>query len=145
ITYGAEFNLNWQATDDLNMFAGVGLLKTKIQKYTENPSYVNHKLSNAPEYTLNAGGSYQLPAGFEVGANVNYTDSYYSSVSNSKNLRSNGYSQANAYVAYNFKQGRVTLYTENAFDSHEKTKIISGGYTTYQQPRVVGISAELRF
>ncbi|CPR18889.1 TonB-dependent receptor [Brenneria goodwinii] len=145
ITYGAEFNLNWQATDDLNVFAGVGLLKTKIQEYTGNPSYENNKLSRSPGYTLNVGGSYQFPAGFEIGANVNYTDSYYSSVSNSRDSKTSGYSQANAYIAYNFKHGRVTLYTENAFDSHEKTKIITGGYTTYQQPRVVGLSTELRF
>ncbi|WP_071524199.1 TonB-dependent receptor domain-containing protein [Providencia sneebia] len=145
ITYGAEFNLNWQANDDINLYAGVGLLKTKIKEYTENPSYENNKLSRSPSYTLNAGGSYQLPAGFEVGANMNYTDSYYSSVSNSRDSKTNGYSQANAYIAYNFKNGRVTLYTENAFDSHEKTKIITGGYTTYQQPRLVGISTELRF
>lgn len=145
ITYGAEFNLNWQATDDLNLFAGVGLLKTKIKEYTGNPSYENNKLSRSPGYTLNAGGSYQLPAGFEIGANVDYTDSYYSSVSNSRDSKTSGYSQANAYIAYNFKHGRVTLYTENAFDSHEKIKVITGGYTTYQQPRLVGLSTELRF
>ena len=27
----------------------------------------------------------------------------------------------------------------------QKTKIIDGGYTTYQQPRMVGISTELKF
>lgn len=145
ITYGAEFNLNWQATDDLNVFAGVGLLRTKIQEYTANSSYENHKLSRSPDFTLNAGGHYQLPAGFEIGANINYIDSYYSSVSNSSDSKISGYSQANAYIAYNFKHGRVTLYTENAFDSHNKIKIIDGGYTTYQQPRLIGLSAEVRF
>lgn len=145
VTYGLEFNLNWQATDDLNLFAGVGLLKTKIKKYTGNPSYENNKLSRSPGYTFNIGGHYTLPAGFEIGANVNYTDSYYSSVSNSKDSKTDGYSQANAYITYNFKHGSVTLYTENAFNSNEKTKIIDGGYTTYQQPRMVGLSTELRF
>ena len=145
VTYGVEFNLNWQATDDLNLFAGVGLLKTKIKEYTGNPSYENNKLSRSPGYTFNIGGHYTLPAGFEIGANVNYTDSYYSSVSNSKDSKTDGYSQANAYITYNFKHGSVTLYTENAFNSNEKTKIIDGGYTTYQQPRMVGLSTELRF
>lgn len=145
VTYGVEFNLNWQATDDLNLFAGVGLLKTKIKEYTGNPSYENNKLSRSPGYTFNIGGNYTLPAGFEIGANVNYTDSYYSSVSNSKNSKTNGYSQANAHITYNFKHGGITLYTENAFNSNEKTKIIDGGYTTYQQPRLVGLSTELRF
>ena len=145
VTYGVEFNLNWQATDDLNLFAGVGLLKTKIKEYTNNPSYKNNKLSRSPGYTFNIGSYYTLPVGFEIGANVNYTDSYYSSVSNSKDSKTNGYSQANAYITYNFKHGSITLYTENAFNSNEKTKIIDGGYTTYQQPRMVGLSTELKF
>lgn len=145
VTYGVEFNLNWQATNDLNLFAGVGLLKTKIKEFSGNPNYKNNKLSRSPGYTFNIGSYYTLPAGFEIGANLNYTDSYYSSVSNSKDSKTNGYSQANAYITYNFKHGNIKLYTENAFNSDKKTKIIDGGYTTYQQPRMVGISTELRF
>ncbi|MEX6001145.1 hypothetical protein AB6H14_01970 [Providencia vermicola] len=80
-----------------------------------------------------------------MGANVNYTGDYYSSVSNSKESKINAYSQANAYLAYNFKYGRVALYADNTFDSDKKVKVITGGYTTYQQPRVVGITAELKF
>ena len=145
VTYGVEFNLNWQATNDLNLFAGVGLLKTKIKEFSGNPNYKNNKLSRSPGYTFNIGSYYTLPAGFEIGANLNYTDSYYASVSNSKDSKTNGYSQANAYITYNFKHGNIKLYTENAFNSDKKTKIIDGGYTTYQQPRMVGISTELRF
>ncbi|WP_272667464.1 MULTISPECIES: TonB-dependent receptor [unclassified Providencia] len=145
ITYGAELNINWLATDELNLYAGLGLLKTKIKEYKENESYENNKLSRSPSYTLNLGGSYELPRGFEVGANVNYTGDYYSSVSNSKESKINAYSQANAYLAYNFKYGRVALYADNTFDSDKKVKVITGGYTTYQQPRVVGITAELKF
>ena len=145
VTYGVEFNLNWQATNDLNLLAGVGLLKTKIKEFSGNPNYKNNKLSRSPGYTFNIGSYYTLPAGFEIGANLNYTDSYYSSVSNSKDSKTNGYSQANAYITYNFKHGNIKLYTENAFNSDKKTKIIDGGYTTYQQPRMVGISTELKF
>lgn len=145
VTYGAEFNLNWLVIDDLNLSAAVGLLKTKIKEYKKNPSYNNNKLSRSPDHTLNIGANYKLPSGFEIGGNLNYTDSYYSSVSNSKASKTNGYSQANAYIAYNFKYGSFKLYTENAFDSNEKIKIIDGGYTTYQQPRMVGFTSELKF
>ncbi|OCG03066.1 TonB-dependent receptor [Gilliamella sp. wkB112] len=145
VTYGAEFNINWQAIEDLNLIAGAGVLKTKIKEYKKNPNYNNNKLSRSPALTLNLGTNYQLPSGFEIGANLNYTGSYYSSISNSKNSKSNGYSQANAYLAYNFKHGSVKLYTENVFDSDKKIKIIDGGYTTYQQPRLVGLSTELKF
>ncbi|OCG02256.1 TonB-dependent receptor [Gilliamella sp. wkB112] len=147
ITYGAEFNVEWQATQSLNLVSGIGLLKTKIKKYSENKSYNDNKLTRSPGYTINLGGYYTFPFGFETGVNTNFTDSYYSDASNNRASKINSYSQTNAYLAYNFKQGRIMLYADNIFNSRDKINTMSSSdkYTTYQQPRLIGVSAQINY
>lgn len=147
ITYGAEFNVEWQAMTNLNLVSSIGLLKTKIKKYNKSKSYINNQLTRAPGYTINLGAYYTFPIGFETGVNASFTDSYYSDPSNSKASKIDSYSQTNAYLAYNFKQGRVMLYADNIFNTHDKISIMSSSarYTTYQQPRQIGISAQINY
>lgn len=97
ITYGSEFNIEWQATPSLNLVSGVGLLKTKIKKYSKNKSYNDNKLTRSPGYTISLGGYYTFPFGFETGVNTNFTDSYYADASNNRASKINSYSQTNAF------------------------------------------------
>ena len=147
ITYGAEFNIEWQATQNLNLTTSLGLLKTKIEKYSDSKSYNGNKLTRAPGYTFNLGGYYNLPYGLETGLNASFVDSYYTDASNNRTSKIDSYYQANAYLAYNFKQGRIMLYADNVFNSHEKISLMSSSsrYSTYQQPRQVGISAQINY
>ena len=147
ITYGAEFNVEWQATQNLNLTTGLGLLKTKIKKYSDSKNYNGNKLTRAPGYTFNLGGYYNLPYGFETGLNASFVDSYYTDASNNRASKIDSYYQANAYLAYNFKQGRIMLYADNVFNAHDKISLMSSSsrYSTYQQPRQVGISAQINY
>ncbi|MDG2939788.1 TonB-dependent receptor [Bisgaard Taxon 10/6] len=148
-TYGAEINANWQATDEFQLYAGLGLLKTEIKKYP-NSRIEGNKLARSPSYTAVLGGRYMLPKGFEIGADMRFTNGYYSTYTNERAGKVEAYSQTNLYFAYNFKHGRIMLYADNVFDSRKIiTSTPATGATspdiTKQQPRVIGISTELKF
>lgn len=51
------------------------------------------------------------------------------------------------HLAYNFKQGRIMLYADNIFNSRDKINIMSSSdrYITYQQPRLIGVSAQINY
>ena len=72
-------------------------------------------------------------------------DSYYTDASNNRTSKIDSYYQANAYLAYNFKQGRIMFYADNVFNTHDKISLMSWSsrYSTYQQPRQVGISVQI--
>ncbi|WP_109432303.1 TonB-dependent receptor [Aggregatibacter segnis] len=146
-TYGAEFNLNWKASEQWNVYAALGLLKTKIKKYSAHRDYENKELSRAPNYTLSVGSNYRFSNGWEIGADARFTDGYYSNYANNATGKISAYAQTNAYLAYNFKQGRVTLFVDNLFNDRSAISVPSTvrGEAALLQPRLFGISTELRF
>ncbi|WP_439234871.1 TonB-dependent receptor [Lonepinella koalarum] len=147
ITYGAEFNVNWQATENWYLHAALGLLKTKIKRYDLSPSYAGNKLRRSPNYTLNLGTTYKWQQGWEIGVDAQFTDGYYSNNANDDFGKISSYSQTNAHLAYNFKQGRVMLFVNNVFNDRKITHVpfYNRLEAVSQQPRLYGISTEFRF
>ncbi|WP_386692770.1 MULTISPECIES: TonB-dependent receptor [unclassified Lonepinella] len=147
ITYGAEFNLNWKATENWNIYTALGLLKTKIKQYSTYPAYEGNKLSRSPSYTLRVGTNYTFPKGWEIGVDARFTDGYYSNYANNDIGKISSYSQTNAYLAYNFKHGRVMLFANNIFNDRSIMSVPSTARSESLelQPRLYGISTELRF
>jgi outer membrane receptor protein involved in Fe transport len=145
-TYGAEIGATWQPRWDFELFGNVGLLKTKIKKFSGS-GVEGHELGRAPAYTANMGAKYQFLKGWEVSTNVAFSDSYYSAYDNDSRGRIGSYWSANAQLAYTFAYGRATLFAQNLFDSERR--IMVGGndiYTaTQQRPRMVGAAVELNF
>jgi outer membrane receptor protein involved in Fe transport len=145
-TYGAEMGATWQPRWDFELFTNVGLLETKIKKFSGS-GVEGHELARAPAYTANMGAKYQLMAGLELSGNVAFSDSYYSQYDNDSRGHIGSYWSANTQLAYTFAYGRATLYAQNLFDS-ERRVMVSGNdvYTASQQrPRMVGAALELTF
>ncbi|MGR3808323.1 TonB-dependent receptor [Pasteurella testudinis] len=146
VTYGIETNADWQLTDNLNLYVGIGLLKTKVKKYPGS-GIEGNKLSRSPSYTATLGGRYQFLNHWEFGGDIYFVNRYYSELTNSDVRKIKGYSQANAYLAYNFKQGRVMLYADNVFNARNDIFMPTAdrGEAFKLQPRVIGLSTEVRF
>ncbi|KAE9530428.1 TonB-dependent receptor [Testudinibacter aquarius] len=146
ITYGMETNADWQVTANLNLHAAVGLLKTKIKKYPDSGIQGN-KLSRSPSYTIKLGGRYHFLQHWELGGDLYFVDHYYSELTNSSGRKIKGYNQTNLYLAFNFKQGRVMLYADNVFNARNDIFMPTAdrGEAFKLQPRVIGLSTELRF
>ncbi len=151
-SYGAELGMRWLPVKELALSWGVGLLKTEIEKISIE-SYVGNELPRSPGFTANFGVVYQLPLGFDVSANVNYKDEYYSYYDNDELGAIDDYWTADLQIGYNIqgwgfiKHGRATLFARNLFDE-DQTILIAGNDTDAplkQQPRMIGMSLELHF
>ncbi|MGY5760759.1 iron chelate uptake ABC transporter family permease subunit [Vibrio cincinnatiensis] len=145
-TYGAEFSSRWLPRPDLQLSAGLGLLETKINKFSDS-EYEGNELPRAPSYSMNFGADYTFFNHFVFSTTVNYTDTYYSYYDNDEMGKIDADWITNVQLAYNFSMGRATLFATNLFNSTQPTMITDNDvYTAVtQQPRLVGVSLQLDF
>ncbi|OBX72541.1 TonB-dependent receptor [Haemophilus parainfluenzae] len=145
VTYGAESNAEWQATEKLALNAGIGILKTDIKRYP-NSNIEGNKLARAPNFSGKLGAHYSLLDHWEIGANYSYNSSYYSTADNLANGKVGHYDQLDVYLAYDFKHARITLYADNVLNSRKDILLVPrSGDITRQLERQIGLSTELRF
>ena len=145
VTYGAEINTEWQATEKLALNAGIGILKTDIKRYP-NSNIEGNKLARAPNFSGKLGAHYSLLDHWEIGANYSYNSSYYSTADNLANGKVGHYDQLDVYLAYDFKHARITLYADNVLNSRKDILLVPrSGDITRQPERQIGLSTELRF
>ena len=145
VTYGAEINTEWQATEKLVLNAGIGMLKTDIKRYP-NSGIEGNKLARAPSFSGKVGANYGLLDHLEIGTNYSYNSSYYSTADNLANGKVGHYDQLDVYLAYDFKHARITLYADNVLNSRKDILLVPrSGDITRQPERQIGLSTELRF
>jgi iron complex outermembrane recepter protein len=60
---GVEADLRWRANQYVNLFAGVGLLDSEIDRYDGRPYTKGNKVPYAPDYTATAGVDFVVPMG----------------------------------------------------------------------------------
>lgn len=159
--YGLEWQVNWQATEQLDLMAALGLLKTEITEHDDpNPEAFNLKdreTAHAPEYTYATSARYQFNDRIYLKVEVEGKDEYF--YSDSHNFKSKSYNLANARLGYNTGQYEIALYGKNLTDEEYGTRGFAGwdadprsgaGFDEeeFQQlgaPRVVGIDAKYNF
>ena len=145
VTYGAEINTEWQATEKLALNAGIGMLKTDIKRYP-NSGIEGNKLARAPSFSGKVGVNYRLLDHLEIGTNYSYNSSYYSTADNLANGKVGHYDQLDVYLAYDFKHAKITLYADNVLNSRKDILLVPrSGDITRQPERQIGLSTELRF
>lgn len=145
-TYGAEFGATWKPMLDFELNSSVGLLKTKIKKFSDS-RIDGHELPRAPAFTANMGAKYRLMAGLELSGNVTFSDTYYSQYDNDQRGHIPARVIANMQLAYTFKQGRVSLFAQNLFDNDKRIMVVNNDVSTaiVQRPRLVGAVVQLDF
>ncbi|MGC9462187.1 TonB-dependent receptor [Vibrio genomosp. F10] len=147
-SYGAEATMDWYATQDLSVFANMGLLKTKISDSTQS-IYEGKEFSRAPGVTGVAGLNYWLND-FEFNGNVQYVGDYYSTTDNNEVAKISGYTTVNASIAYVFDYGHAKLFANNLFDSNDVILYEARGQVYTESPllqkaRTVGLLVQLDF
>lgn len=150
VTYGAEIGASWDVTDQINLFGNLGLLHTKVEKFSESGIQGN-ALYNAPNVSANAGISWQRD-GFSASLSARYSDSYYTDINNRARGKTDPYVVADAKIGYEYSNdfGKIRLFGEvsNIFDDDTAVAFYPGSTTAadtavLQQPRTfrVGLSA----
>jgi outer membrane receptor protein involved in Fe transport len=78
---------------------------------------------------------------------VTLSDTYYSQYDNDPRGKIPSRVIANMQLAYTFKQGRVSVFAQNLFDSDKRVMVMNNDVSTavIQRPRLVGAVVQLDF
>lgn len=150
-TYGAELGLAWRPSPKNEVFANVGLLKTKIERYSVDANSQGKELPRAPAFSFNSGFNFSPDGKFELGADVRYTSAYFSDTLNYAGGKISPYAVVNGRVAYTVGPARVFFTVRNLLNSFKATQVgVTPGYPEYDYatllaPRKISAGVELRF
>jgi outer membrane receptor protein involved in Fe transport len=147
MTYGAEGGVEWTPAPGAEVYANVGLLKTRI---TNDPGsgIEDHELPRSPAFTSSFGGRYQHGSGIDLSLSARFTDAYYSSVINEPRGRTDPYAVADAQIGYTRSHTRIFLFANNLFNGGYAV-LISPGATPADdtanilRPRRIGVGLTL--
>ncbi len=145
-TYGLETDANLFVGRGLNVFANLGLLKTKI---TESPTGIvsdleGNELNYAPEVTAGIGFQQSFDSGIFFGARLNHVAEYYSDLKNTEKFTSGGYTVANLNAGYEADSFTVRAYVKNA-TNEEYIYRFKHDLAEVGAPTTVGVTADYRF
>jgi len=122
--YGFESQIDYRATDDMHVYASLGLLKSKFDDYTDpNPSAIDvngRAPAQSPKYQYLLGFDYMLTDALSLKTEVEGKDSYY--FSNRHNEMSDAYTLVNASLTYMLGDFTATLWGRNLTDETYQTR-----------------------
>lgn len=145
--YGGELEMNWYATDRLELFWAMGYAKTEFDDFvTGLADYTGNEFASAPELTNSIGGYWRFND-LQIGAEASYRDSYFDDISNSYEVAS--LTLVNFTAAYTLGQLELKGYINNAFDQVTQIRsdlVIEGEpLVLLSDPRTFGLSASVSF
>ncbi|MBW8192537.1 TonB-dependent receptor [Neiella marina] len=154
-SYGLEWDLNWQATDELIVYGSLGLLDAEYDDYEyqadedETIDLSGRDLAHAPSTTYSLGATYLLPQGWFINANANGKGEFY--YSDSHNSKSDDYILFNARAGYETEHWSVAIWGRNLTDEEYGVRGFYFGnepdqdwaakqYIRYGDPRQIGLT-----
>jgi len=148
-TYGAEAQANYKPIEELELFASIGLLKTEVNRYSD-PTIQGNDLPRSPAFTSSVGFNWNAWQKLTVGADLRYTDAYYSDATNTARGKTSPYALVNAQVAYDFGVVHLFVASRNLFDSRAAIQVIPQAtptldVATLTQPRTFTVGLEKKF
>ncbi len=124
-TYGAELGLRYLALPGLELYADVGLIKTKVASYPGN-SVEGNELPRSPRFSSQFGVAYGKRTGPQLSIDARYSGAYFSDIINLASERTRPYWSASAQAAYAFEKVRVFASLENIFDQGRPISLYRG-------------------
>ena len=149
--YGVEMQTDYYADNTLHLFASLGLLKSKFDKYETDADYnpEGRTQAQSPKYQYNVGFDYMITDDVQVKSDIEGKDSYY--FSNSHADQSKSYALLNTSVSYLAADWTVTLWGKNLTNKSYQTRGFNfnkwglGSYTQQGNPRTFGFTARYDF
>jgi outer membrane receptor protein involved in Fe transport len=143
---GLEFDLRWYATDALEAYSSLGILRSKLGANGRD-------LAHAPRYSLAAGTIYRHANGFFARIDATASDKFYFDVSHDQESKS--YALVHARLGFENDDWRAYIYGRNLTDEYYAVRGFYFGneppdfpatlYTRAGDPRHVGLTIERRF
>ncbi|MGB6104785.1 MAG: TonB-dependent receptor [Pusillimonas sp.] len=151
-SYGMELSMDYQVLDTLRIRSGIGLLHTRISKFSDGGSVLEGKeFGRAPSYTLSFGVDWDATPKLNVAFNIRRTDSYYSTDENISAYKIDAYTVADTRLSYALhKNLEIFAYANNLFDERSPTWMYddrtAGGIVASMLPqREFGIGVKATF
>lgn len=157
--YGAEFELAWQANEQLRLFSAFGVLEAELgdlQVLDVNEEVLDQsgrEQAHAPSYQFNVGFKYDFMQNYSASIQVDGKDSFY--FSNSHNEQSDSYELVHAYLTYIQGPLTLSLWGRNLTDEdyqvrgfyfkNNPAKDFPEPYHQLGEPRVFGLSGKYDF
>jgi TonB-dependent siderophore receptor len=141
-SYGAEVEVRYGFDNGLELFGGLGLMRSKFDK----GDFKGKEFPEAPSVTASFGGIYKHESGFFVGGDVSFTDGYYSKgdVNNVRALDS--FTVVNANAGYEKDNLKITAFAKNLFNEEYLTSIsTNGSQATVGEGRSFGVRINASF
>ena len=153
-TYGAETELRWMASDELEIYASLGLLYGGFSRsVSEFPWLAGRDQAHAPRYTAAAGVVWRNAGGWFVRLDGSARDEFYFDVSHDQ--KSQSYELLHARAGFEGDNWLVQLWARNLTDKNYAVRGFYFGneppdfpatlYTRLGDPRQVGVTIERRF
>ncbi|MCV2401850.1 TonB-dependent receptor [Marinomonas sp. C2222] len=142
-TYGIELEAITWLGEDLEIRAGLGLLKSEINEYASNTSNEGNQLSSAPESNLSLGFTQYIGENWSVSADATYVDEYFSDLANTDSQKAGGFALFNTSAQYSFGDLTINAYIKNVMDEDAVyyRSGATGALATVGQTRTYGINA----
>ncbi|MEL0622847.1 TonB-dependent receptor [Marinomonas arenicola] len=139
-TYGLELEGTTWATDNLELRASVGLLRSEID---QDDAYKGNELSSTPNTNLAIGFTQYLGDQWSFGADATHISEYYSDLDNSTDSIAGDYIITDARAQYT--QGNLTIngFIKN-LTNEDAVYYRAGVLAAVNQTRTFGISATYR-
>ena len=151
--YGIEITSNYLLTDNLYIYANLGLLKTKIKNWESRIDLEDRSQAHAPERSYSFGGKLNLKNNFYLKLDFNGKSSFY--YSDSHDNQSKSYKLTNLNFGYTTANFSVDLWIRNLFDKYYSTRgfffgneapnFIDTLYRRQGDPKHIGISLKYNF
>ena len=153
VNYGLEINLDMQLTNDFNIFANLGILKTEIKNWESRLDLEGRSQAHAPERSYALGFNWALQANTYLSADVTGKSEFY--YSDSHNNKSKSYNLMNINYGYEKNNWTYGLWVRNVFDTYYSVRGFYFGneapnfedtlYERHGDPRHMGISVRYDF
>lgn len=112
-TFGIEVEATTWLGENFELWGGLGLLRSEIDKYADETSYEGNELSSAPESNLSLGFTQYIGTDLSVSADATYVTEYYSDLANSDNTTVGDYTVLNASTQYIMGDLTINTYIKN--------------------------------
>ena len=153
VNHGLEINLDMQLTNDFNIFANLGILKTEIKNWESRLDLEGRSQAHAPERSYALGFNWALKSNTYLSADVTGKSEFY--YSDSHNNKSKSYNLMNINYGYEKNNWTYTLWARNIFDTYYSVRGFYFGneapnfeetlYERHGDPRHMGMSVRYDF
>ena len=153
INNGIELEIDFQLSENLDIFINFGLLKTEIKNWKSRPDLQGRAQAHAPEKSYAIGLNWNLAEHSNLSFDLVGKSSFY--YSDSHNNRSKSYFLSNLSYSYYSGQWTYSIWGRNIFDSYYATRgfyfgneapnFIDTLYERHGDPRHMGFTVRYDF